>query len=50
MTKSTALRVQKNKEVSLGDRLTDLVGLTFEHITSTTVIEQCYYAAITIAS
>ena len=41
MTKSTTLRIQKQKEVALGDRLQGLFGLILEHVSKEAVIEEC---------
>jgi len=41
MTKSTTLRIQKQKEVALGERLQGLFGLILEHVSKESVIEEC---------
>jgi hypothetical protein len=50
MTKSTTLRIQKQKEVAPGERLQSLFGLILEHVSKDTVIEECLQTMTNLAS
>ena len=50
MTKSTALRQQKKKGISLGEQLISLIGQILEQISIKSVVEECLQCMVTMAS